>query len=114
LIINQVRNNVGFSNVDQKTVSNDNGPLQLGKGSIAFAQVLDFVLPVKWITLNEKLTSLVVVAATHHWVHGWLIFAGIRVVRIVHWDNEVIHFLLQNLLASCILDVTSSSPCSIV
>ena len=69
LIINQVRNNVGFSDVDQKTVSDDNGPLQLGKGSIAFAQVLDFVLPVKWITLDEKLTTLVVVAATHHWVH---------------------------------------------
>jgi len=77
LIINQVRNNVTFSDVDQKTVSYNNGPLQLGKGSIAFAQVLDFVLPVKWITLDEKLATLVVVAAAHHGIHGWLIFAGI-------------------------------------
>jgi hypothetical protein len=114
LIINQVRNNVTFSDVDQKTVSYNNGPLQLGKGSIAFAQVLDFVLPVKWITLDEKLATLVVVAAAHHGIHGWLIFAGIWVVRIVHWDNEVIHFLLENLLASCILDVSSGGPSSIV
>ena len=114
LIINQVRNNVTLSDVDQKTISYNDGPLQLCKGSIAFAQVLDFVLPIKWITLDEKLTTLVVVAAAHHGVHGWLIFAGIRIVRIVHWDNEVIHFLLKNLLASCILDVSSGSPSSVI
>lgn len=55
-----------------------------------------------------------VVTTTHHRVHRWLIFARIRIVWIVHWDNEVIHFLFKNLLPSCILDISSRSSSSIV
>ena len=69
LVVNQVRNNVRLSNIDKKTVSDNDGALQLGEGAVALAKVLYFVLPVEWVALNVELSSLVVVAAAHHRVH---------------------------------------------
>lgn len=114
LIIDQVRNNIGFSDVDQKTVSYNNGSLKLSEGTIPFSKILDLVLSVKGVTLDEELATLVVVATTHHGVHRWLIFTRITVVRIVHWDNEVIHLLLENLFACCVLNVASRGTSAVV
>ena len=114
LIIDQVRNNVALSNVDQKTVSNYDRALEFGKRSIPLTQVLDLILPIKGVTLDVKLAALVVIPSAHHGVHRWLVFARIRVVWIVHWDNEVIHFLLENLLPRCIFDVASGCTSSVV
>lgn len=114
LIIDQVRNYVALSDVDQKTVSDDNWALELGKCSIALTQVLDLILSIKWIALDEKLTALVVVSTTHHWIHWRLILRSVRVVRVVHWDDEVIHLLFENLLTCCILDVATGGTSSIV
>lgn len=114
LIIDQVRNNIGFSDVDQKTVSNNDGSLKFGECSITFSKILDLVLSIKWVALDEKLAALVVVTTTHHGIHRWLVFASITVVWIVHWDDKVIHLLLKNLFTSCIFDVAASGTGSVV
>ena len=114
LIINQIRNNVWFSDVYQKTVSNNYWTLKFGKSTVSFTQVFDFVLPVEWVTLDVELSTLMVVTTSHHWIHRWLIFTCVWIVRIVHWDNEVIHLFLEHLLASCIFDIAACSPRTIV
>lgn len=114
LITDEVWNNIGLSNIDQKTVSNDNRALQFCKGSIPLSQILYFVLSIEWVALNEKLSALVVVTAAHHRVHWRLVFARVRIIWIVHWNNEVIHLFFENLLASSIFNVPSCGACSIV
>ena len=50
-----------------------------------------------------------IIAAAHHWVDGaGLLLAGVRVVGVVAWDDEVVHLLLQNLLPRRILNVATS------
>ena len=114
LVVNQVRNNVRLSNIDKKTVSDNDGALQLGEGAVALAKVLYFVLPVEWVALNVELSSLVVVAAAHHRVHRRLVLGGVRIVRIVHRDDKVIHLFFEHLLPGCILDVAAGSSGPII
>lgn len=78
LIIDQVGNHIGLPDVDQETISDNYGSLQLRKGTISFSKVTDFVLSVQQIKLNVKLSALMIVAASHHGIDGArLLFAGI-------------------------------------
>lgn len=106
LVVDQVGDHVALADVDQETVSDDDGTVQLGKGAIALAQVLDLVLAVDRVELDEELSSLVVVGrATHHGVHArLLVLARVRVVRVISWDDEVVHLLAEHLLARGVLD----------
>lgn len=115
LVADQIRHNIRFTYIDQKTVSNYYRPLKLGKCSISFSKISNFILSLEWIELNIKLSSLVVIATAHHWVDWWLldVFAHIRIIRVVHWNNEIIHLLLQQLLTRCVFDITSSGTMSI-
>jgi len=55
-----------------------------------------------------------IIASAHHWINRrWLFFTCVRVIRIVAWDDEIVHLFLKNLLASSILDVSSRSTCAI-
>lgn len=56
-----------------------------------------------------------IIATAHHRINRrGLFFARIRVVRVVARNNEIVHFFLENLLASSILDVTSSGTGAIL
>jgi len=55
-----------------------------------------------------------IVATAHHWINRWLVLASIRVVGVVARYDEVIHLLLEHLLASCILDVAACGTCTIL
>jgi len=67
--------------------------MQLCERSVAFAEVFDLVLLVDWVELDVELTALVVVSRAHHRVHRWLlVLARVRVVRVVRWYDEVVHF----------------------
>ena len=56
-----------------------------------------------------------IIAAAHHRINRrWLFFARIRVVWIVTWDNEIVHFFLENLFASSILDIASRCSSAIL
>lgn len=114
LIVDKVWYNVRFTNVYKEWISDDNRSLQLGKSSVPFSKIFDFILSVKWVTLNVKLTTLVIIASAHHGVHCWHVFAGIWIVWVVHWNYEVILLFSQNLFASGVFDIPSSSPGSIV
>ena len=113
LIVNQVRNHIRLANIDQEAVPYDDGSLELSECTVAFPEVSNFVESVQRIELNVKLTALVVVAAAHHRIDRRLVLTSIRVVRVIARNNEVIHLFLQNLLASGILDIASSSSSSI-
>lgn len=56
-----------------------------------------------------------VTAVAHHWVNLALVLAGIPTgIEVVLGNQEIIHFLLQQLLARVgVLDVTSRGPSSI-
>ena len=53
-------------------------------------------------------------SSAHHGVNRWLIFTGIRVVWIIHWDDKVIHGLFENLLPGGILNISTSCSSSIL
>ena len=114
LIIDQIWNNIGFADIDQKAVSYNDRPLQFSKGTVSFSQVTNFIEPIQWIELNIELSTLMVISATHHWIYGWLLLACIRIVGVVTWDNEVIHLLLKHLLACSILNVATCSTSPIL
>ena len=113
LIIDQIWNYIRFSNVYKEAIPYDNWPLQFSKGTISLTQITDFVQSVKWVELNIKLPTLMVVSTTHHWIYWRLFLACIWIVRVVAWDNEIIHFLLKDLLTSCVFDVTTCGTSSI-
>jgi hypothetical protein len=46
LIVYQVRDNVGLSDVYQKRVSDDYGALELRKSTVAFTKIFDFILSI--------------------------------------------------------------------
>jgi len=77
LIVYQVGDNVGLSDVYQKRVSDDYGALELCESTVAFPEIFDFILSVQWVALDEELAALVVVAAAHHRVDRWDVFAGL-------------------------------------
>ena len=77
LIVYQVRDNVGLSDVYQKRVSDDYRALELRKSTVAFTKIFDFILSVKRVTLNVKLATLVIIASAHHGVHCWHVLASI-------------------------------------
>jgi hypothetical protein len=67
--------------------------MQLCEGSVTFAEVFDLVLLVNRVELDVELTALVIVSRAHHRVHRWLlVFARVRVVRVVRWYDEIVHF----------------------
>ena len=68
LIVYQVGDNVGFTDIYQEAVPDDYRSLKLSESPVSLPEVLDFVLSVEGIALDKELTALVVVAATHHWV----------------------------------------------
>ena len=76
-VVDEVSHNIRLTDVYQKRVSDNDRALQLGERTVSFAQISDLVLSFNWFELDVKLATLVVVAAAHHWIHGWLIFAGI-------------------------------------
>ena len=88
--------------------------MKLCESSVTFSEIFDFVLPIKRVALNVKLSTLVVVASAHHWIHCWHVLACIRIVWVVHWNYEVIHLLLKNLFAGGILDIPASGSRSII
>ena len=114
LIVYQVWDNVGLADIDQEGVSDDYGALKFGKSTVSFSQIFDFILSIQRITLDEELTTLVVVATAHHRVDWRHILAGLRVVWVVHWNDEIVHLFLEHLLASGILNITSGCPSAIV
>ena len=68
------------------------------------------------VELDIELTALVVVGRSHHRIHGWLlVFARIRIVRIVCGNDEVVHFFAGNLPTGGVFHVrTASGPGSIL
>lgn len=66
LVVDQVRNHVGFTDVDKEAISDDDMTLQFGEGTIAFTEVTDLVEAVEWIELDIKLPTLVIVSTAHH------------------------------------------------
>jgi len=68
LIVYQVGDNVGFTDIYQEGVPDDYRSLKLSESPVSLPEVLDFVLSVEGVALDKELTALVVVAATHHWV----------------------------------------------
>jgi hypothetical protein len=114
LIADQVRNDIGLADVDQKTVSYHDGPLQFCECTVSLAQVFDLVLPVEWVALDVELPALVVVPTAHHWVHRGLVLTCVRIVWIVHRNDEIIHFLFENLFSCGVFDVAASGSSSIV
>lgn len=118
LVVDQVCDYVGLTYVDQETVSDDDGALELGEGTVTFAQVADFVNFGKCVKHYVKLTTLVTVTTAHHWVDRRLLLLFtciLRIVWVVHWNNEIIHILLSYLLTSvCIFNIAPSCSCSIV
>lgn len=114
LIVYQVWDNVGLADIDQEWVSDDYGALKLGKSTVSFSQIFDFILSIQRITLDEELTPLMVVSSAHHRVDWRHILAGLRVVWVVHRNDEIVHLFLEHLLASGILDITSGCPSAVV
>ena len=115
LVVDEVRDDIGLSDVDEEAVSNDDGAVKLGKGAIALSKVLDLVLSIDGVELNVELSALVVVGrATHHRIHRRLLLRGVGVVRIVGRDDEVVHLLLEHLFARGVLDESTSSSSSIL
>lgn len=96
----EISDNVRFSDVYQKAVSEFDLSLKFGEGSVTFSQVSDFVLKVHWIKLNVKLSSLMSAArSTHHRVDWWLVLADICwVVRVIHRNDKVVHLHLVILI----------------
>lgn len=93
LVTDQVWDDVGFSDVAEEAVSNNDGALKFGESTIAFSQISDFVLSVERIELDIKLPSLVVVPASKHRICRWLLYllASIRIVRVCSGNDEVVH-----------------------
>lgn len=115
LIVYKVGDNIRLAYVDQKAVADDYRSLQLGKCSIPFSKISNFVLTIQQVKLNIKLPSLMIIAAAHHWINRrWLLLAGIGVVRIVAGNDEIVHLFLEDLLASPILDIASSGTCAVL
>lgn len=83
--------------------------MELCKGSIPFTQIFDFVLSVDMIELDVKLSALVIISTAHDWIHRWLFFTCIRIIRIISRDYKIIHFFLQNLLSCCC--IFYKTPC---
>jgi len=115
LVADEISNDIWLSDVNQEAVANDNWTLQLCEGAISFTEISDFVLTVHRLKLDVELATLMVVAASHHRVNWRLqIFTGVSWnVRVVHWNDEVIHESLGHLLPVVILDVATSRTCSI-
>lgn len=109
LIVDQICNDVRFTDVNEEAVSDNDGSLKLGESTISFSKVSNLVHLIEWIKLNVELSTLVVVATTtHHWVNRWLILACVtRVVWIIHWNDEVIHIFLWDLFSSCVFNKAS-------
>lgn len=76
--------------------------MQLGKGSVPFAKVANFILVVSVVKLDLELTALVArsASATHQRVNWglFLLLAQGGVVGVAHWHDEVVHEALGNLL----------------
>ena len=98
LVTDQVWDDVGFSDVAEEAVSNNDGALKFGESTIAFSQISDFVLSVKRIELDIKLPSLVVVTASKHRICRWLLYflAGIRIVRVCSGNDKVVHLFFED------------------
>ena len=56
-----------------------------------------------------------IIAAAHHGVDGGgLLLAGVGVVGVVARDDEVVHLLLEHLLAGAVLDIAASGTCTVL
>jgi hypothetical protein len=113
VITDEIGNNVRLSNINQEAISDNDRALQLSERTISLTEISNLVESIHGIELNVKLSSLMIIASTHHWIHVWLILA-FRIVWIVHGDDEIVHFLLKYLLASSVFNVASSCTCPIL
>ena len=117
LVTDQVWDDVGFSDVAEEAVSNNDRALKFGESTIAFSQISDFVLSVKRIELDIKLPSLVVVTASEHRICRWLLYllAGIRIVRVCSGNDKVVHLFFEDLFPGhSVLNIATCGSVSIL
>ena len=114
VIADKVRYNVWFTDVNQKTVSYYDWTLQFSKSTITFAQIPNFIKSINWVKLDVKLSSLVIVTTTHHWVSWWHLLTSIWVIWVVRRNYEIVHLFSEHLFAGSVFNVTTSGTSSIL
>lgn len=88
--------------------------LKFTEGSIPFSKVSYFVFSIERVKLNVELSPLLIGSAAHHHIDRRLLLARIGIVLSIGWNNEIIHFFLENLPPCRVFDIAPSGPCPIL